>query len=109
MTQFETCTSSRSLQFLYIPVLFFVLTRMSGSMHFGETLLLGVLADATGPSFGYYPNATKSRLIPREANLTNACDIFQDTMVNITPGGRPHIGVALDNQEYIVRKNWGME
>ena len=45
-----------------------------------------------GPTFGYFPNASKIWLITKDALLDEAKEMFIDTEVRITLQGRPHLG-----------------
>ena len=54
-----------------------------------------------GPAFGYHANATKTWLITKDQHLAKARDLFQDTQVNVTSQGRPHLGAALGTQEFV--------
>ena len=45
--------------------------------------------------------ASKTWLLTKEEHLEHTKAIFQDTQVNITAHGCPHLGVALDSKEYI--------
>lgn len=54
-----------------------------------------------GTPLCYYANASQTWLIVKGPALTQACDIFSDTHINITSEGRPYLGVALGSKEYI--------
>ena len=53
-----------------------------------------------GPAFGYYPNASKTWLVTKEAHLSSATASFRGSQVNITTEGRPHLGAALGTLSY---------
>ena len=54
-----------------------------------------------GPSYGYHANPSKTWLVTKEVHLSNAVNTFQDSHVNITAEGRPHLGAALGTQSYV--------
>ena len=54
-----------------------------------------------GPSFGYFPNASKTWLVTKEGLQDTADSIFSNTGVNVTVNGRPYLGAALGSQEYV--------
>ena len=54
-----------------------------------------------GPAFGYFPNASKTWLITKDALLDEAKEMFIDTEVRITSQGRPHLGAPLGSQEFV--------
>ena len=49
----------------------------------------------SGPGYGYFPNASKTRLVTKTDFHSEATVIFGDTNVNITSVGRPHLGAPL--------------
>ena len=54
-----------------------------------------------GPSFGYFPNASKTWLVTKEGRQDTADSIFSNTGVNVTVNGRPYLGAALGSHEYV--------
>ena len=54
-----------------------------------------------GPFYGYYPNASKTWLVMKEAHLQEAATLFDGTGVHITAQGRPHLGAALGTPSYV--------
>ena len=54
-----------------------------------------------GPSYGDHANPFKTWLVTKEVHLSNAVNTFQDSHVNITAEGRPHLGAALGTQSYV--------
>ena len=56
---------------------------------------------AIGPDYGYYPNASKTWLIVKEANLEEATALFQGTGVSITVDGRRHLGAAIGTHSFV--------
>ena len=56
---------------------------------------------ASGPKYGYHPNASKSFLIVKEPYLDEAKRIFDDTNVIITSQGARHLGAALGSSDFI--------
>ena len=46
---------------------------------------------AIGPDYGYYPNASKTWLVVKEANLEEATALFQGTGISITFEGKRHL------------------
>ena len=61
-----------------------------------------------GPTFGYYPNSTKTYLIVKEEHENKAKALFADTGVHITIDSKRHLGAALDansfTEEYVSHK-----
>ena len=57
--------------------------------------------NTAGPKFGYHPNASKTWLLTKEEHLDQARTLFNDTQVNITTHGRPHLGAPLGCKEYV--------
>ncbi len=53
-----------------------------------------------GPAYGYHINASKTWLIVKEPHLSAAASTFENTQVNITTEGKPHLGAALGTQAY---------
>ena len=51
--------------------------------------------------FGYHANATKIWFITKDPHLAKARVLSQDTQVNITSQGRPHLGTALGSQGFV--------
>ena len=45
-----------------------------------------------GPSFGYFPKASKSWLVVKENKFEEAKQIFEGTGINITTEGRKYLG-----------------
>ena len=56
---------------------------------------------AIGPDYGFYPNASKTWLIVKEANLEEATALFQGTGVSITVDGRRHLGAAIGTRSFV--------
>ena len=54
-----------------------------------------------GPSYGYYPNASKTWFVMKEAHLQEATILFEGTGVHITAQGRPHLGAAVGTPSYV--------
>ena len=61
-----------------------------------------------GPTFGYYPNGTKTYLIVKKEHENRAKALFADTDVNITINAKRHLGAALGantfSEEYVSKK-----
>ena len=64
-----------------------------------------------GPSFGYYPNASKTYLVVKEEHEKSAKEVFGDTDIHITTHGKRHLGAALGSntftEEYVNDKVQG--
>ena len=60
------------------------------------------------PSFGYYPNASKTHLVVKPDLMDEAAEIFHSTKVQITPKGQRHLGAAIGTpsfaEEYVALK-----
>ena len=56
---------------------------------------------AIGPDYGYYPNASKTWLIVKEANLEEATALFQGTGVSITVEGKRQLGAAIGTHSFV--------
>ena len=54
-----------------------------------------------GPSFGYYPNASKTYLVVKEKHKSSARETFAGTDVHLTTHGGRHLGAALDSKTFI--------
>ena len=52
-----------------------------------------------GPSFGYYPKASKSWLVVKEEKFDEAIQLFQNTGINITTEGRKYLGGFVGKDE----------
>ena len=57
-----------------------------------------------GPSYGYFPNASKTWLVTKEGLLETARSIFANTGVNVTCNGRPYLGAAIGSEEYVAEQ-----
>ena len=53
-----------------------------------------------GPSFGYYPNPSKTWLVTKIDCVSTAAKAFDGTNVNITSEGRPYLGAPLGSDDY---------
>ena len=62
------------------------------------------LLSTIGPSFGYFPNASKTWLVTKEGLHEAACSIFANTGVNVTCSGRPYLGAAIGSEEYVAEQ-----
>ena len=49
----------------------------------------------------YFPNPNKTWLVAKEGFQTVGSSTFDQTGVNITPDGRPHLGVAIGSPSYV--------
>ena len=54
-----------------------------------------------GPSYGYYPNPSKSWLIVKEEHANQAHSLFSSLGVNITTKGHRHLGSAIGEDDFI--------
>ena len=54
-----------------------------------------------GPQYGYHVNASKTWLITNGEHHAEAAALFQDTSVNITTDGKPHLRAALGTKSYV--------
>ena len=54
-----------------------------------------------GPPFGYHVNAAKSWLVVKEGAKQVACDLFQNSAINITTEGCPYLGAPVGSQAFI--------
>ena len=61
-----------------------------------------------GPTFGYYPNGSKTHLVVKPEHEETARQLFTDTDVNISIEGKRHLGAALGSrtftEEYVTNK-----
>ena len=53
-----------------------------------------------GPAYGYFVNTAKTWLVTKEIHKSSATLTFQNTGVNITTEGKPHLGGALGTTEF---------
>ena len=64
-----------------------------------------------GPTFGYYPNGSKTYLVVKPEHAETARQLFTDTDVNISIEGKRHLGAALGSrtfiEEYVTNKVQG--
>ena len=56
---------------------------------------------STGPSYGYYPNASKTYLLVKEEHADAAREIFSDTGVSVELKGRKVLGSPIGSPEFI--------
>ena len=54
----------------------------------------------SGPPMGYFPNPPKCWLIVKPEKERPAKEIFSETTINITTGGRKHLGAALGSRDF---------
>jgi hypothetical protein len=54
----------------------------------------------SGPAYGYFANAAKTWLITKESLISDAKDIFNNTKVNISSDGKPHLGSPLGSKDF---------
>ena len=54
-----------------------------------------------GPSFGYYPNASKTWLVVKEEYIEDAQKTFSTHGVNLTTGGHKHLGSAIGDDTFL--------
>ena len=54
-----------------------------------------------GPAYGYYPNPTKTCLVPKEENIKMAKKVFQGTGISVTEEGKRHLGAAIGTQAFV--------
>ena len=54
-----------------------------------------------GPKFGYYPNAAKTWLVVKDNFSAAAADVFANTGVKITSGGRPYLYVSIGTDVFV--------
>ena len=52
-----------------------------------------------GPNYDYYPQPTKSWLIVKENELEEAARVFGGTNIQITTGGKRHLGAVIGTEE----------
>ena len=52
------------------------------------------------PKYGYFPKGSKSYLIVKEHKLGEARNVFNDSNVYITIGGKRHLGAVIGSNEY---------
>ena len=57
-----------------------------------------------GPSYGYFPNASKTWLVIKEGLHETARSIFANTGVNVTCSGRPYLGASIGSEEYVAEQ-----
>ena len=54
-----------------------------------------------GPSFGYYPNPSKTWLVVKDGSHAAAAAAFGDTEVKLTTDGRPYLGSPIGTSEFM--------
>ena len=55
----------------------------------------------SGPDFGYFVNASKTSLVVKEGHLADAVKYFENTNVQISTEGKPHLGAALGTEAFV--------
>ena len=55
---------------------------------------------AIGPKYCYLPKPAKSYLIVKEKKLMEAQNLIANSRVNITAGGKTHLGAVIGSKEY---------
>ena len=55
---------------------------------------------SVGPKYGYYPLASKTILIVKEAQKDKAIEIFEGTGVTITTEGERHMGAVIGSEDF---------
>ena len=55
------------------------------------------------PSFGYFPNATKTWLVTNKRFNLIGTKMFSDTALNVIADGRPHLGAPIGTAEFMER------
>ena len=53
-----------------------------------------------GPKFGYYPQASKTWLIVKDAYVKKSNKIFKNSSIQITSTGQRHLGAVIGTTEY---------
>ena len=53
-----------------------------------------------GPKFGYYPQASKTWLIVKDAYVKKSNEIFKNSSIQITSTGQRHLGAVIGTTEY---------
>ena len=54
-----------------------------------------------GPAYGYFPNASKSWLIVKDAKLSEAHAVFQGSGIPITSEGKRYLGAAIGSESFV--------
>lgn len=68
-----------------------------------------------GTGYGYHPNAAKTHLVVKDEHAEKARELFAGTGVNITTGGKRHLGAAIGSRSHTVEyvtckvKKWSEE
>ena len=60
-----------------------------------------------GPSYGYYPNGSKTWLIVKLEEYGNATNVFSGTNVQISIQGKRHLGAALGSRSCVDTFTYG--
>ena len=55
----------------------------------------------SGPDFGYFVNASKTSLVVKKVHLADAVKYFENTNVQISTEGKPHLGAALGTEAFV--------
>ena len=66
-----------------------------------------LFGNSTGPEYGYFPNSSKTWLIVKEEHLGEAKQLFHETGVKISYGGKSNLGSGIWSRrfvEYFVEK-----
>ena len=79
-------------------------------MHADDSAAIGKLTDlctwwdklsTAGPNFGYFASPSKTSLITKQGHHAHTISTFANTGVNVTPDGRPCLGMAIGSQGYV--------
>ncbi len=54
-----------------------------------------------GPKYGYFPNPTKTRLVVKDEQLSEATTLFQDTGITVTNTGTRYLGAAIGTPAFV--------
>ena len=55
-----------------------------------------------GPEYGYFPNSSKTWLIVKEKHLGKAKQLFHETGVKISYGGKSHLGSSIRSRPFLI-------
>ena len=61
------------------------------------------LLEEIGPLYGYFPHSSKSHILTKSEHVDKAKEIFEDTGITISSGGRCYLGGAMGTTPFMLQ------